>query len=69
MGSSFVDELSCHMLDLYAKNGSVAPEFFDLAIYVIRIDCKTLAKIHHQLVRPIIHNMNSTEYDHTSDIE
>ena len=69
MSSRLVDELSRHMLDLKTKHDGVASELFDLAVDVIHIVRISLAKIHHPLVRPIVRNVHTSEYDHASDIE
>ena len=57
------------MLDFKAKDGCIAFEFLNLAVDIFHIAGKSFAEIHHKLVRPIVHNANTPEDDHTSDIE
>ena len=57
------------MFDCKGKDGGVAFEFFDLAVDVILVVREALAKIHHQLVRPVVDNANASEYNYASYVE
>ena len=57
------------MLNFKTKNGCVVFVFLYLTIDIFYIASKSFTKFHHKLVRPVVHNMNATKYNHTFDIE